>query len=394
MVNSIDVAADRGLAPRAHDPGGAGERLAYLDNVKTLLIAGIIAAHAIMGYSEFGSWTYQDVREATISPALEMGLTIPVAIGSLFLMGLFFLVAGLLTHDALVRKGPGRFAKERLLRLGVPFAVYVLVVWPMLEYALTAPILHEGPYWPWFTHQDPLLDAGPMWFVGVLLLFSLLYAGWVRLGGGRPTRTAEPPSARTVVLLIAAVGLSTFVVRLVFPLGSEQILQAHLWQWPQCVVMFGLGVTAAARGWLRPVPERFTRVAGLATLAVALAMVLAIGIAASTGYEPEDFYGGWGRFALLYAVLEGMLAIAGSVWALGSAQRHLAETGPLRAALARGSYAAFMLQGPVLVGLALMFRQTGLPVDAKALLVAALGVAGSFALAWPLVTRTPLRRIL
>jgi len=33
-------------------------------------------------------------------------------------------------------------------------------------------------------------------------------------------------------------------------------------------------------------------------------------------------------------------------------------------------------------------------VDAKAILVAALGVVGSFALAWPLVSRTPLRRIL
>lgn len=393
-MDTIELDVDRGPMPHGGLKAGPAERLAYLDNIKTVLIAGIIAAHAIMGYSEFGSWTYQDVREATISPALEMALTVPVAIGSLFLMGLFFMVAGLLTHDALARKGPGRFARDRLRRLGAPFAVYVLVVWPVLEYALTAPILHEGPYWTWLTHQDPLLDAGPMWFVGVLLLFSLVYAAWVRLRGHMTEGSSEPPSTRSIVLLICAVGLSTFVVRLVFPLGSEQILQAHLWQWPQCVVMFGLGVTAAARGWLRPVPDGLCRRAGLATLAVALAMVLAIGTAASTGYEPEDFYGGWGPFALLYAMLEGMLAIAGSIWALGFAQRRLAGTGPMRAALARSSYAAFMLQGPVLVGLALLFRQTELPVDAKAILVAALGVAGSFALAWPLVSRTPLRRIL
>ncbi len=51
--------------------GIAGERLAYLDNLKTLLIAGIIAAHAIQGYAEFGSWTYQDVQEMTLSPVVE-----------------------------------------------------------------------------------------------------------------------------------------------------------------------------------------------------------------------------------------------------------------------------------------------------------------------------------
>jgi hypothetical protein len=53
-----------------------------------------------------------------------------------------------------------------------------------------------------------------------------------------------------------------------------------------------------------------------------------------------------------------------------------------------------MLQGPVLLALALMLRPVDLPGDVKAVLVASLGVAGSFALAWPIVTRTPLGRVL
>jgi len=39
-------------------------------------------------------------------------------------------------------------------------------------------------------------------------------------------------------------------------------------------------------------------------------------------------------------------------------------------------------------------RPADLSGDLKALLVAALGIVGSFALAWPLVTRTTLRRIM
>ncbi len=369
-------------------------RLAYLDNVKALLIAGIIGAHALMGYSEFGSWTYQDVQEGRISQALELTLIVPAALGSLFFMGLFFLIAGLLSRDALARKGPAGFAEDRLVRLGVPFAVYVLVLWPVLEYALLAPILHEGPYWSWFVGQDPPLDTGPMWFVGVLLLFSLVYAGWVRLRGLPPGGSRDLPAARSVVLAIGAIGVTTFVVRLVFPLGSEQILQAHLWQWPQCIASFLLGVTAATRGWFRPVPGRQYRRAGVATLAVVVGLMLSIGVAIALGDEPDDFYGGWGGYPLVYAVLEGVLVIAGSVWALGFAQRHLAGTGPIRAAMGRSSYAAYMLQGPVLVGLALLFRRTSLPIDAKALLVATLGIVGSFALAWSLVSRTPLGRVL
>ena len=89
-----------------------------------------------------------------------------------------------------------------------------------------------------------------------------------------------------------------------------------------------------------------------------------------------------------------MIAIAAPLWVLAFAQRRLNGSGPVRRMMARGSYAAFMLQGPVLVGLELALRPVDLPGDVKALLVGTLGIAVSFALAWPLVTRTPLRRVL
>jgi hypothetical protein len=48
----------------------------------------------------------------------------------------------------------------------------------------------------------------------------------------------------------------------------------------------------------------------------------------------------------------------------------------------------------VLIGLALAMRPIDVPAEVKALVVAGVGVVVSFTLAWPLVTRTPLRRIL
>jgi hypothetical protein len=48
----------------------------------------------------------------------------------------------------------------------------------------------------------------------------------------------------------------------------------------------------------------------------------------------------------------------------------------------------------VLIGLMIALRSVPAPGEIKALAVAALGVAGSFALAAALVTRTPLGRIL
>ena len=102
-----------GSSPAAATPATpalerAGERLAYLDNLKAFLIAGIIAAHAFMGYSEFGSWTYQDIQEVTLSEVTETIFVVAaVSLGGLFLMGLFFLLSGLMAQDSLARRGRG-----------------------------------------------------------------------------------------------------------------------------------------------------------------------------------------------------------------------------------------------------------------------------------------------
>lgn len=393
---------DREIAPRPAGAGSAdlgvrsavrGERLAYLDNLKALLIAGIIAAHAIQGYSEFGSWTYQDIQEVTLSPVVETVLVVAmVSLGALFLMALFFLISGLFTQDALERKGPSRFVTDRLLRLGVPFAIYTLVVWPLTKFAIFGPFLHRS-YWESFSDTDPLLDNGPMWFVGVLLIYSLALVAWRRWFPPRPA-SGEPLRWRDLVMLSLVVGAATFVLRIAMPADSSQPLNLHLWGWPEYVALFGLGVVAARRGWLRPVPDALARRCGTATIIGVVCTAALVATAEPLGLDEEAYYGGLRLTALLAAMLEGVIAVSAPIWVLAFARRRLNGSGPLRRAMARSSYLAFMLQGPVLVGTALALRPTDLAGDVKALLVATLGIAGSFALAWPIVTRTPLRRFL
>jgi hypothetical protein len=329
----------------------------------------------------------------TLSPVVETVFVVAmVSLGALFLMALFFLISGLFTEDSLARKGPSRFVSDRLLRLGVPFAVYTLVLWPLLEYSLFGPFLHRG-FWNSVTDTDPVLDNGPMWFVGVLLLFSLGLVAWRRLVPPRPP-SPGPLRWRHLLLLSLAVGICTFVLRIALPADSNQPVNLHMWGWPEYLALFGLGVAAARHGWLRPVPDGLARRCGIATIVAAVVVAVAVGTAEPMGLSQEDYFGGWRVTALLAAMSEGVLAVAAPVWILAFAQRHLNGTGRLRRAMARSSYAAFMLQGPVLVALALAFRPVDLTGDLKALLVATLGIAGSFALAWPLVTRTPLRRML
>jgi hypothetical protein len=78
----------------------------YLDNLKVGLVAAIIAGHAVIGYAAIGSWPYQDVQEARLGSAAETAFTLMLGPPALFAMGLFFLLAGLLTPGSLARKGP------------------------------------------------------------------------------------------------------------------------------------------------------------------------------------------------------------------------------------------------------------------------------------------------
>jgi hypothetical protein len=377
---------------------GTGARLAYLDNLKVGLIAGIIAAHAINSYTEFGSWSYQPVREVSVSPATETVFVVVLSFAALFLMGLFFLIAGLLTPPSLRRKGIKRFTRDRLLRLGVPFAAFTLLLWPLTVYAIREPFLHRGSYWYWFIHMDPFLDNGPMWFIGVLLVYSLGYAAWRSMRSRHPETTPggtdRPLRARTLIGLGAAIALMSFLVRLVFPVNSAQLGNPHLWEWPQCLGMFALGVASARHGWLMPVTDHMRRRCGVVALIAAAALPVMILSADPLGIDEHAYFGGFGWPALATAVVEGALAVTSCVWVIGFAQRRLDRQGRLRQSLARSSYGAFLVQGPVLVGLALALRPFDMPGEVKALALAISGVAASFAFARLLVTRTGLGRIL
>jgi hypothetical protein len=376
-------------------PVGA-KRLAYLDELRVIMVAGVIAGHAIAGYAGM-NWTYADVAEGEmgeVSQAIFGLLILPFA---LFVMALFFLVAGLLTPGSLDRKGPRRFARERLVRLGIPLAAFTFVLWPLMTYGLYRAAGVPWSLWDVYK-DDPILDNGPLWFVEALLIYSLVYAVWVgwRASRGRAPDavTSDPLRARSLVALGAGIAIATFIIRRWFPFDSLQFTNAHVWQWPECIGLFGLGIVSARRGWLQPVPERIRRGCGWVALLATVALVAAFVSTQDPDRSVEVFGGGWRWEALVLAVISGMMSVAASIWVLAFAQRHWDHAGRTARAMGRAAYAAFMFQGLPLIVVALALRPFDVPLVVKAVLVAAGGIVGSFALGWILVTRTRLSRIM
>lgn len=378
-------------APREHVP--AAQRRLYVDNLKVLLIGGIIVGHAVAGYADFEFWPYAEMKEVTLSPVTQALLLALVAPATLVLIPLLFLVAGLFAPLSLARKGPAAYARSRLLRLGLPFVAYVLLVQPLLMYPVHPPGEEPDSYWDELIGGgEQTLDTGPMWFVGVLLILSLAYAGVVRARRGNAPRLPRAElSVGHLVLLAGAVAVATFLVRLWVPLGtSNRFVSLNLWEWPACAALFAIGIRAGEDGWLTGVPDRMHRRSrGAALIALGGFAMFAV-VAEAIGVTEEQLWGGPYWSALVFAGLESVLAVFGPVWLVAAAQRHLDR--PLRwagPAVRRGAYAAFMLQVVPLIGLAVALRPLPLAAELKAILLAGSAIVSSFALAWLLIRRVP-----
>jgi glucans biosynthesis protein C len=353
------------------------ERFVYLDNLKVLLVVGVIAVHAAIIYGVDGSFyleDYDSMGDVTVGL-----LTVLAGAGFLFGLGVFFLIAGRLSGPSLDRKGPRRFVLDRLVRLGIPVVFYIVAIAPVMEYVKYR---DEGGAQGFLAYaRDQLSDPapGPTWFLEALLVFSLAYAlvRWVRPARG--PASAQPLRGRQVAAVAAAIALLSFAMRLAVPYGEEHVhIQFALF--PQYAILFGLGCLAGRHGWLETLTPALRRQCGLAGLIALVALVLLLVAGGFTESDAKrDLYaGGWHWQAAGASLVEGSLAATLPVFLIGWFRAHWNRQGPLLRRMAAAAYGAFIIHPPVIVGLALALHRVAVPAELKFALVLAGGVAGSF----------------
>jgi glucans biosynthesis protein C len=365
-------------APTSRATRRTTPRLAWADNLKVVLVIGVIVGHATMAWTGVGNWVFEEPR---LREPLVSLLVVVSMMGAAFAMPLFFLLAGAFTPPSLERKGPARFLTDRIVRLGVPVVFYVVLLSPVIEYADPEAAGWDRGFvaFTWHIWWPPAW--GPTWFLVVLLVFSVLYVAIRTLV---PRRAHGPSPLRVRHLLALGVGLAVacFLIRIWVPIGEEPMpLRFALAQSPGWVLGFVLGALGGERGWfdpLDPVFARRTRHAAWGALAV---FPVVFGALLATGVDLDLLAGGGTPLSLLTAATEATLIVTVPFWILDLFRRRLDHQGRLGRAAGRAAFAAFVLHQLVLVGLVLATHALPWAPEIEYLLVSTLGVAGSFGLA-------------
>lgn len=167
----------------------AGSSLA-LSNLRAVTIVIVLMFHSMLAYLgslpelpyHFDKPPYDWQAFAIIDNRRFFGFDLFCAWQDVCLMSIFFFLSGMFVWRSLERKGSATFLFDRMLRIGLPFALAVLLLMPIAYYPVyrvTAVDPSLAAYWAhWFAL--PFWPCGPQWFLWQLLVLNIVAAALYR----------------------------------------------------------------------------------------------------------------------------------------------------------------------------------------------------------------------
>jgi glucans biosynthesis protein C len=181
-----------------------------LDNLRAVVILIVLAFHSVLAYvrwipptsSGFGDPPYEWRSFPIVDSQRWFGFDLFCAWQDVYLMSLMFLLSGLFVWPSLMRKQNLGFARDRALRLGVPYVFGVIVLVPLAIYPVYL-VSTANPSFPDYLRRYlalPFVHNGQLWFLWQLLALNFLAVGvnavapnalkafgrWLAAAGKRP----------------------------------------------------------------------------------------------------------------------------------------------------------------------------------------------------------------
>jgi glucans biosynthesis protein C len=375
----------------------APSRVAFLDNLRYLMVVLVVLFHAVAAYAVVAPhWPIHDTTTLAADVIRELL--------DVFLMPVLFFAAGYFALHSLRKRGTWRFLKEKVERLLVPWAIAVFVVLPLVLY--DQPVKPIRPFWRyWLSYlgsfqfqlrptQTPVGETtqAVYWFISLLFAFFVVLVLFDVLkrrlrGNAGASIERVPASGRSVLTGLVVFGLLTsaayFALLLLVPESSWftvymflEFQVTHLVPFAGC---FALGVYAESRGW-------FAGGRQLGRPAVWGGLALVLGSAylwfgqpmfANTAGAADPSVG----YLLGFAVLRSFLLVSVLVVLCSFGVRHWNRASGLDRRLAAASYDIYLVHFLIVVALqGALLHWAGGPVAAKIAIAFVAALSVSYAL--------------
>ncbi|MEV4349905.1 acyltransferase [Actinoplanes sp. NPDC049596] len=354
-----------------------------LDLIRLVVVLGLVFFHAALVFDTRDDFYVKN-------PQTTEAVTWIAGLGVVWAMPALFLIAGLGSWHSIGRRGTRGFVVERLLRLGVPLVFAALTIVPIpqwIRYGASEPYpeflrryfdVHLGlSEFPFLVRGD-LFETGHLWFVVLLLAFSLMLA----LVAGRLPLVGGPMRHRGVVFLpavpVALIGAL---------LGMEESFAG--WSRWAYLLFFLYGFLLAADDRFRAAMRRDAK------WAAAIGFLLFGAAGAFLGTDQGEPFTDMTAHAIIARVFFGLAGWFWLVAILGLLDRGRPPPGSRALGyLGLAALPLYILHQPILVVVAYFVVRRDLPMIVKYLAIVVITFAVMFAVYDVLVRRTRVTRFL
>ncbi|MHC4118468.1 MAG: acyltransferase family protein [Planctomycetota bacterium] len=341
-----------------------GNRIYFLDNLRTFMIFLVVLVHAGGVYESSGSWAsfwiVDDPSTNNLSGLLFLIL-------DSFTVPTIFFISGFFAPLSMQHRGGRAFLKSKFTRLMVPWLVAVLTLIPLYKVIfLYSRNLPQESWTTYFHFSNGIWSQNWLWFLPVLFLFDCLYL------------LLSKAKIRMPQISLKAAVLCAFLIGFVYSFGMDMF---GLRGWTKTPLLdfqnerlliyfmaFLLGALFSRRNVFEGRPKRsalYHIVNSISWIPVTIYIVFLL----YPWFKPGEVIVSRITDRLVVWLCFHLLLLCLAYATIETFRRYLDKPGKLRNELNRNSYYVYIIHVIVIGGLALVMLDTAIPSLLKFLLL-------------------------
>ena len=329
----------------------ATTRITFIDNIRIFLTALVVLFHLITTYGAPGQWYYVETKAEF---PVNILMSIFIATNQAFFMGMFFMVSSFFLLPSLTRKGTKHFVKLRLLRLGVPLAVFYFLLAPLTYYIRDKFINGIDSNLISYFLSPEFWAFGPMWFVEALLIFTFLF---FLIRKFIENVNLKFPGVQKILLFALVVALLQFVMRIWLPLRwTIPHTNLRITFFIQYMALFIIGIIAYRNHWFEEIKIKTSwRWFGFAQFLIFVVFPLLFVLGGGVREGEAKFVGGLYWQNMAFCIWEQLVAVSMIYGLLGIFKTYLNKQGSFAKILSDSAYGVYVIHPPLLLIVSFIF---------------------------------------